>query len=95
MKPKGSPKTGGRKKGTPNTKTAAKIAAIEASGLMPLDFMLQAMRDELRQFAERFEAAKASAPYVHPKLSAIEHTGKDGGPMDMVWTVNVIGSARK
>ena len=25
------------------------------------------------------EAAKDAAPYVHPRLSAIEHTGKDGG----------------
>lgn len=28
-----------------------------------------------------FEAAKAAAPYVHPKLQAIEHSGPDGGPV--------------
>jgi len=26
--------------------------------------------------------ARAAAPYVHRKLGAIEHTGKDGGPIE-------------
>jgi hypothetical protein len=26
-------------------------------------------------------AAKDAAPYIHPRLAAIEHTGKDGGPI--------------
>jgi hypothetical protein len=25
--------------------------------------------------------AKHAAPYIHPRLSAIEHTGKDGAPL--------------
>jgi hypothetical protein len=29
----------------------------------------------------RFEAAKAAAPYVHPKLAAIEHSGPEGAPL--------------
>jgi len=28
----------------------------------------------------RFEAAKAAAPYVHPRLQAVEPPGKDGKP---------------
>ena len=32
-----------------------------------------------RQLAQ--DAARDAAPYVHPKLAAIEHTGKDGGPV--------------
>jgi hypothetical protein len=32
----------------------------------------------------RFEAAKAAAPYVHPRLAAIEHAGNDAKPMRMV-----------
>ena len=31
--------------------------------------------------AKRLEAAKAAAPYIHPRLANIEHTGKDGGPI--------------
>jgi len=30
---------------------------------------------------QSFEAAKAAAPYVHPRLATIENVGKDGGPM--------------
>src|SRR5262249_5195936 len=37
-------KTGGRKRGTPNKATAAKAAAIAASGLTPLDFTIATMR---------------------------------------------------
>src|SRR5262245_15567308 len=44
--PKGH-KTGGRQKGTPNTATAAKAAAIEASGLTPLDYMLSVLRSTI------------------------------------------------
>lgn len=74
-------KTGGRKKGTPNKATATKAAEIAASGVTPLDFMLQTMRDAGKDFEVRLDAAKSAAPYVHPKLAAIEHTGANGGPI--------------
>jgi len=75
--PKGTPRPNGagRKKGTPNRATAAKVAEIAASGLTPLDFMLGVMRDEDRPFPDRLDAAKSAAPYVHPKLAAVEHSG--------------------
>jgi len=44
--------------------------------------MLQIMRDANGAVELRFEAAKASAPYIHPRLAAIEHSGTDGGPID-------------
>lgn len=34
--------------------------------------MLQVLRDEDQPPLARFEAAKAAAPYVHPRLSSIE-----------------------
>jgi len=71
----------GRKKGSVNKATAAKAAEVAASGLTPLDYMLQAMRDEAVDPVRRDDMAKAAAPYVHPKLAAIEHTGKNGGPI--------------
>jgi hypothetical protein len=37
------------------------------------------VRIRLRRFA--VETAQAAAPYVHPKLQAIEHTGADGTPL--------------
>lgn len=81
----------GRKKGIPNKRTQALQAAVEASGVTPLDFMLGIMRGEAPEGAQaaeqiafaslRFEAAKAAAPYVHPKLANIEHKGDGGGPV--------------
>ena len=65
-------KTGGRTKGTPNKATAAKAEAVAASGLTPLDYMLGVMRDEAMVFDVRLDAAKAAAPYVHPKLASVD-----------------------
>lgn len=64
-----------------------------AEGVTPLEFMLQVMRSpsdhedakvQVAREAMRFEAAKAAAPYIHPRLAAIEHTGPNGGPIAAV-----------
>lgn len=68
-------KTGGRVKGTPNKASAAKAEAVAASGLTPLDYMLSIMRDEDNPKDMRLDAANKAAPFVHPKLAAIEHSG--------------------
>jgi hypothetical protein len=75
-------KTGGRKRGTPNKATSAaakKAEKIAASGETPLEYLLSVMRDEKEDRPVRMDAAKAAAPYIHPKLANIEHTGPDGG----------------
>jgi hypothetical protein len=73
-------KTGGRKKSTPNKTTAARQAEITASGLTPLDFMLEVMRNEENELATRLDAAVKAAPYVHPKLAAIDHSHRGPKP---------------
>jgi hypothetical protein len=73
----------GRPKGVPNKANAERQAAIAASGLTPLDYLLSVLRDESAEPQVRMEAAKSAAPYVHPKLSSIEHGGKDGSPMKL------------
>ena len=80
-RPKGLPKTGGRQKGSQNRATAAKEAAIASSGLTPLDYMLSLLRDAGNDALTRFEAAKAAAPYVHPKLSSTEVKGDPDAPV--------------
>lgn len=80
--PKGT-RIGGRQKGTKNKAPAAKAAAIAASGLTPLDYMLSVLRDIGLSLDTRLEAAKCAAPYVHPKLATMELTGKDGGPLSV------------
>jgi len=76
---------GGRRKGTPNRATAAQGAAIAASGLTPLEYMLSVLRDETAPRPERMEAAARAAPYVHPRLAAIEYIVDDADeePFDL------------
>jgi hypothetical protein len=77
-------KTGGRQRGTPNRATAARAAAIAASGLTPLDYLLDVMRDTGNELDKRLDAAKAAAPYVHPKLASVELTGDEGKPIQTI-----------
>jgi hypothetical protein len=48
------------------------LEAAEAGGEMPLDFLLRLMRDSHSPMARRLEAAKAAAPFLHSKLTAID-----------------------
>jgi len=77
-------KTGGRTKGTPNRATARRESEIAQSGITPLQYMLKVMRDEEADKERRDDMAKAAAPYVHPKLASMQHTGKGGGPIQTV-----------
>lgn len=69
---RGGPRSGaGRKPGAINKATAAAREYAEATGIMPLEFMLQIMRDPGADRTERLDMAKAAAPYVHAKLSSV------------------------
>lgn len=65
-------KTGGRKKGTRNCATAEAHAAAEATGILPLDYMLSVMRDAKAEPKRRDAMAIAAAPYLHSRLSTVE-----------------------
>ena len=62
----------GRKKGSATAKTREIADRAAAEGVTPLDFMLQEMRDETAERAERLDMAKSAAPYIHPRLSSVE-----------------------
>src|SRR5262245_60946073 len=62
----------GRPRGSLNKRTRTLLEAAEAGGEMPLDFLLRLMRDPHSPIARRLEAARAAAPFLHPKLSAID-----------------------
>ena len=53
---------------------------------MPLDYLVGVMRETLPFEPNRFEAAKAAAPYMHPKLAAVEHTGAEGGAIQITYS---------
>jgi hypothetical protein len=67
-------KTGGRRKGARNRATADARAAAEATGILPLDYMLSVMRDPAADHKRRDAMAMAAAPYLHPRLSTIDAT---------------------
>ncbi len=62
----------GRPKGARNRRTRALLEAAKAGGEMPLDFLLRLMRNPREPITRRFEAAKAAAPFVHPRLCPVE-----------------------
>lgn len=49
------------------------------------------LKELLRYRAIAQEAAKDAAPYIHPRLAAIEHTGEGGGPIDHSIAVTFVG----
>lgn len=82
-KPEGS----GRRKGSLNRKTQAIAKDMIASGAMtPLEVMVKAMKVHVD--AQRWDAAAAiakdAAPYIHPRLAAIQHSGGGDGSAPIV-----------
>ena len=89
----GARKNAGRKPGAATTKTREIANKAIEEGVSPLEYMLGIMRAPeietedpklmMDQWAMRFEAAKAAAPYVHPRLAAVEmnHGTQEGDPI--------------
>jgi hypothetical protein len=65
------PGSGRKKSGTNRLDTEARQQAME-SGISPLDYMLSIMRHPDSTAAQKMEAAKGAAPYVHARLAHIE-----------------------
>lgn len=62
----------GRPAGAVTKKTREVAEKAAAEGLTPLEYMLSILRDEEESSVDRFEAAKAAAPYVHARLSSVD-----------------------
>jgi hypothetical protein len=76
----------GRKAGAATKRTRAIADKAAAEGLTPLEVMLKAMREHAdnKRWDEAASIAKDAAPYMHAKLSSIQHTGRNGGPIQTV-----------
>lgn len=70
----GTPKTGGRKKGSPNVKDGRIRVKAKHNGMSPLELMIMCMQEAFTEGdqAKGFLYAKDIAPYVHPKLASID-----------------------
>ena len=100
----GARKGAGRKPGaiTQRTRDIAN-GLIDDGGMTPLEFMLQVMREGPPEGASaevvfgtrnrQFEAAKAAAPYVHPRLAALAVSGDKDNPLEVVTRVEIVGVA--
>ena len=77
-RPKGLPKTGGRKKGSKNKVT--REIELARSGMLPLAYMLKVMRDPKAKVERRMEMAKAAAPYIHPRPAPVDKKGNTVPP---------------
>lgn len=83
--PRGGNRAGaGRKSGIPNKASVERQKKVAATGETPLEYMLKVMRDGKASDQRRDDMAKAAAPYVHPKLASMQHTGPKGGPIQTI-----------
>lgn len=71
----------GKPVGTKTKATVAREAEVKASGLTPLDYMLSRLRDETATDEDRKWAAQNAAPYVHPKLAAVQVSSDPDNPL--------------
>lgn len=78
----------GRPPGAHNKRTREIAEKAAKRGITPLEHMLKVMRSRSKKVSDerRDDMAKAAAPYMHPRLNAIQHTGKDGEPIRVSFT---------
>jgi hypothetical protein len=58
--------------GACNRATEEARASAAATGVLPLDYMLSVMRDSAADIRRRDAMAMAAAPYLHPRLTAVD-----------------------
>lgn len=92
----------GRKPGSKNKRRVQIADKAAAKGITPIEVMLQAMREHhefalelegmarLTMLAEATDMAVKAAPFVHPRLQAVQHTGSGGGPLQANITVKFV-----
>lgn len=65
----------GRPAGSVTKRTREIAEKASTSGLTPLEYMLDVLRDEMADAKDRMWAAEKAAPYVHARLASVEHRG--------------------
>jgi hypothetical protein len=87
----GARKGAGRPPGSCVIKSRAIADKASEQGITPLEVMLNTMREalELGGNEAAFPFAKEIAPYMHPRIAAIELTGKDGKELNLIKNFNI------
>jgi hypothetical protein len=85
-RPKGLPKTGGRKKGVQNQmqRDLAELLHESFPGYDPVHAMAAIANDERNDLTIRLQASKEVARYVRPALRSLEVKGNADAPMQLV-----------
>ena len=65
----------GRPKGSASRKTREVADKAANEGLTPLEYMLKVLRDKESSDDDKRWAAERAAPYIHPRLTAVDHSG--------------------
>ncbi len=72
--PRGGKRPGaGRPPGAATRRTREIADRAAEEGVTPLEHMLAVMLDESAEPSRRDDMAKAAAPYIHPRLQAIDY----------------------
>jgi homogentisate 1,2-dioxygenase len=73
----GGPNGGGRPLGSKNKRTIEIALQAAAEGITPIEVMLKDMwlSVEKKDWGEALKFAEAAAPYIHPRLAAVQHSG--------------------
>lgn len=90
---KGKKTGGGSRKGIPN-KVTREFRETVRRVLEANDGNIEAWLAEVAEKdpARALDLVAKLAEYSAPKLARMEHTGKDGGPMELSGTVRFVGS---
>ena len=72
----------GRKPGSVTQRTRDIQNAIADGELTPLEYLKSVYQDPAQDEAKRLDAAKAAAPYIHPKLATTTLQGPNGSPIE-------------
>jgi hypothetical protein len=85
----------GRKKGSQVRRSQEIVARVAAAGISPLEVILTAMRRAFQHgdLEKAAAFAKDAAPYLHPKLQAVQHSGDADQPVQTVLQI-ITGVAR-
>jgi hypothetical protein len=83
-RPRGLPKSGGRKRGTPNKRSIGLRLGLLETGASPeeamkrpLQFLLAVVADESQPIGTRIAAATSALPYTNHRLGLVDTTGRD------------------